>query len=149
MGLYDYSYQTKTEKIAKSQSFDLDASFKDLTQVCRNIRKKKVKQALKMLEDFSTGKMPVRFYTYNKRLGHRKELGGRKGRYPKKSAKFVLQALNNALANAKFKNLNEDKLVVHAAANKQTKFPRLASKGRRFRSDYTTTRIEIVLEEKG
>jgi len=141
-------YSVKCEgRVAKAQMHDVDASFKDLTQVCRSIKGKEVSEAVKLLEDAKLGKTPIHYRKFNKKLGHRKELGGKKGRYPKKSAGIVLEVLRNAVANARYKGLGEKLVVKHAAANKQNIYPRIASKGRAMRADYETARVEIVVEE--
>ncbi|MEM3555339.1 MAG: 50S ribosomal protein L22 [Candidatus Micrarchaeia archaeon] len=141
-------YSVKSEgRVARAQMHDVDASFKDLTQVCSSIRGKEVSEAVRLLEEVRLGKIPIHYRKFNKKLGHRRELGGKKGRYPKKSAEIVLEVLKNAVANARYKGLGEKLVVKHAAANKQNIYPRIASKGRAMRSDYETARIEVVLEE--
>ena len=123
---YGYSYKETGAKFAKAQAHDIDASFKDLGAVCDAIRRKTTDQALALLEEVSEGTMPILYRKHNKRLGHRHELGGKKGRYPKKSAKIVLTLLKNAIANAAYKGMGDDLLVKHACANKQLILPRMA-----------------------
>jgi ribosomal protein uL22 len=147
MANFGYSYKGTGAKFAKSQVNDVDASFKDLGAVCDAIRYKKADAAVELLEKVSEGDTPVLYRTHNKHLGHRHELGGKKGRYPKKSAKLVLVVLKNAIANASFKGLDEELVVKHACANKQRIMPRMAPRGTSRRSNYETARIEIVLEE--
>ncbi len=126
----------------------VDASVKDLVQVCGNIRRKDIAFALALLEKAAEGKIPLRFRSNNKRLGHRRELGGKKGRYPRKSAKIVLGVLKSALANAQQKGLSEELIVTHACANKVARHLRYSPKGRRNISALTTARVEIILKEK-
>ena len=133
--------------VAKARVEEVDASFKELSQVCRNIKGMDVESALKLLDDVIAGKRPIRFYTHNKKMGHRKELGGQKGRWPKKAARIVKQVLQNAIANARYKNMSFELYVFHAAANKKRNYPRLQPKGRRIRHDYETSRVEIILKE--
>ncbi len=142
-------YSAKFENSAKARVEDVDASFKELVEVCKNIKGMNVDKALNFLDEVIAGKRPVRFYSHNKKMAHRRELGGKKGRYPKKAAKIVKQVLFNALSNARHKNMAEDKLVVvHATANKKRSYARLQPKGRRSRHDYETARVEIILIEK-
>ncbi len=138
----------KEGDFARSRVEGVDASVKDLVEVCGNIRRKPVGAALRILEEAADGSMPILYRSNNKRLGHRRELGGRKGRYPKKSAKIVLKALKSAIANAQAKGLSEELIVMHAAANKKMEHGRLSSKGRRNYSGLITARVEIVLKEK-
>lgn len=145
---YGYSCSFAGEKrFAKAQLYNVDASYKDLTQVCANIRGLMIDDALELLEAASKCERPIRYKKFNKKLGHRRELGGKKGRYPWKAVGIVLRVVQNAQANASFKGLSEVLRVAHAAANKQATYPRIQSKGRQARSDYETARIEIVLEE--
>ncbi|QLJ52996.1 MAG: LSU ribosomal protein L22 [Candidatus Fermentimicrarchaeum limneticum] len=143
-----YSYQFKEGvRAARAQGHDVDASFKDLSQVCRSINGKEISKAVQLLESAKLGEIPILFKKFNKKCGHRKELGGRRGRYPKKSARLVLEVLRNAMANARNIGLGEKLVVRHASANKQNIYPRIASKGRAMRANYETAKLEIVLEE--
>jgi large subunit ribosomal protein L22 len=128
-----YAYQPqKDEKIAKAQLKNIDASFKDLANTCTFIRGMNAKEALSLLELASKKIIPIPYPRYNKKLGHRRELGGKKGRYPVKSAKIVAKVLKDAIANAKFLGLNEDNLyVAYAVANKHRIEKRIAPKGPR------------------
>src|SRR3990172_4528270 len=101
MSFLNYSHQIpaqEAQRYARAQRYDIDASYKDLAMVCLNIRGKKVEDAQALLEKAATGEWPIWFQKYNKRLGHRGEIGGKKGRYPVKSVKFVLNVLRNAVA---------------------------------------------------
>ncbi len=142
-----YSFKADGEGYAFAQKYDLNASYKDLSEVCSSIRGKSYKDALALLEKAERMEVPIEFKRFNKKLGHRRELGGKKGRYPVKAVRIVKKVLLNAFNNAKVKRINEETLVVvHAAANKQKVYPRLAPKGRRMRWDYETARVEIVLK---
>ncbi len=146
-----YSYiieKGKEGDFARARVEGVDASVKDLVEVCGNIRYKPVDKAIRLLEAVADGSMPILYRSNNKRLGHRRELGGRKGRYPQKSAKIVLGALKSAIANAQQKGLSEELIVTHACANKLATYMRYAPKGRRNISALQTARIEIVLKEK-
>ncbi|MFH1471182.1 MAG: 50S ribosomal protein L22 [Candidatus Micrarchaeota archaeon] len=144
---FGYSYKGTGAKFAKAQVHDVDASYKDLGAVCDAIRHKGTEQALELLEKVAEGNTPILFRKHNKHLGHRRELGGKKGRYPRKAAKLVLAVLKNAVANASHKGLGDDLIVAHACANKQLILPRMAPKGRSRRSNYETAKIELVVEE--
>lgn len=146
-----YSYKVpedKKEHYAMARGEDLEASYKDLTQVCGRIRNKTVQKALSLLERAANMEIPILFKRFNKKLGHRRELGGRQGRYPQKAVKIVLKVLNSVIANAKVKGLNDEIIIVHAAANKRFSYPRMAPKGRRFKQHYETARVELVVKEK-
>ena len=144
---FKYGYVGKKgEKAAKAQTYDVDASYKELCEVCSYIRHTLAEPALTRLALVEKGKTAVYFARHNKRLGHRHELGGKKGRFPKKAAAIVRKVLENALANAVALGI-QTPYVAHISANKHRTFPRLAPKGRRGRNDYETARVEIVLKE--
>ncbi len=146
-----YSYimeKGKEGDFARARLEGVDASFKDLVEVCGSIRYRPADQAIRFLEEAADGKRPILFRSSNRHLGHRRELGGKKGRYPKKSARIVLGVLKSALANAQHKGLSEELIVTHACANKVSTYMRYASKGRRNPSALETARVEIVLKEK-
>jgi ribosomal protein uL22 len=144
-----YSFKPDNEeKCAKARLEGVDASFKDLAEVCGNIRGKTVAKAVSLLQKAAKMQIPILYRSHNKHLGHRRELGGRKGRYPIKSVAIVLKVVQSAIANARAKGLAEDRLVVrHACANKKMVFGRLQPKGLRKRHDFSTSRVEIILSE--
>lgn len=134
------------ENCASARLEGVNASYKDLAQVCGRIKNKKSAWALSFLEKASKAEVPVLYRTHNKRLGHRRELRGRKGRYPKKAAAIVLKLLNSAIANGRVKGLGDDYKILIASANKLDVYPRIAPRGRWARSNYTTSRIEIIIK---
>ncbi len=148
MKSYSYTIKENKESYAAARIEGVDASFKDLAQVCGRVRTLHTERAMDLLEGFSLGELPVLYKSHNKRLGHRKELGGQKGRYPKKAARIVFKLLQSAIANATLKGMIEPYVIVHVAANKKRNYPRSVPKGRRGRSDYETARVEIVIREK-
>ena len=134
-------------RFARAQQHGIDASFKDLGAVCSNINGLPAEKAESLLVKVSKGEFPIWFKKHSKKMGHRGEIGGKKGRYPKKCAKIVLGVLRNAVANANSKGLLGELKVVNAAANKQDTYPRVAPRGRWRRSNYVSARVEIVLKE--
>ena len=158
MAIYKYSVKIG-EKSAAAQSHDSDASYKDLGEICRALRGKKIPEARKILEEAIAMKRAIPYVRHAGRCGARSELRGQKGRYPKKECRLVRSLLENAVANAKHKGLDEAKLVVsHAAAYKQNEFPRyrrtwagsntLGYGKQAIWGNYMTARVEIVVSEK-
>ncbi len=144
-----YSYivdEKEKENLAFARAEGVEASYKDLSQVCGRINGRKVAWALDFLQKAVESSIPILYKKFNTNLGHRRELGGSKGRYPKKAALAVLKAIKSAAANARIKGLSEDLTIVHVLANKKDSMPRMQSKGRRFRADYETARIEVVVK---
>lgn len=162
MSKFKYSLELSKEerkKCALAQFHDVNASYKDLTQVCRAIKGKSVANARKILDDAVARKRAIPYKKFCKQTAHRSELGGRKGRYPVKECLLVKDLLDNAVANALQKGLSEEKLFVkHACAFKQNVFPRyrkywaggsvLGYGKQAVWSNYVTARTEIVLCEQ-
>ena len=145
MKMKGYSLNFDKDGSAFARLEGVNASFKDLSAVCGNIRRKETDWVIEFLEKASKGEIPVRYRKHNKKLGHRRELGGKKGRYPKKAAKIILKVLKSAIANGLQKGLGETYRVFHASATKKQIYPRMAPKGRQARSYLETARVEIVL----
>jgi ribosomal protein uL22 len=152
----NYSYNKDREGVVFAGVKDINASFKDLCAVCDSIRGTPVPAATMLLEKVERGKLPILYKRHNRYMGDRHELGGKKGRWPKKCAAFVRKVLVNAAANARNTGEDPDSMfVVHAAANKTQIIPRRPPKGIRYvrtggygyvptrRSDMELARIEI------
>ncbi len=159
MGLYKYSVKADKAKVGQAQGYDLDVSYKDLCNVCAALRNRNVAKARSILDDAIALKIPILFKKFNTGVGHRSQLGGRKGRFPKKECRAALAILNNAVANATKKGLDESLLCVKSAcAYKQNVLPRyrrtwvggaaLGYGKQAIRSDYVTARMEITVEER-
>lgn len=154
----DYGYQPKKKsyakdakapvqpKTARARITGVNASYKDLGAVCRNVRRKPTDDAIEFLELAAVKKKAIWFARHATGRGHRKELGGRIGGFPIKSVKIVLGVIENALANANRLGLGPTR-VAHVLANKQDTYPRMSPKGRRIVHNYETAMVEVVLEE--
>ncbi len=157
-----YSVNIGRDSLALAQGYDIDASYKDLCAVCDAIRYLKTDRALDVIDGVVSMQRPILFNAFNKHMGSRHELGGRKGAYPVKAAKEVRHVLINAIANSRNKGLDEDSLyVVHASANKTRIERRSPSKGSltwgrgmygmsaRTHSDLEYSKIELGLANPG
>jgi ribosomal protein uL22 len=142
-----YAYQQRNGlRTARARITGANASYKDLCEVCRNVRGKPTQDALEFLELAAVKEKAIYFARHNKGKGHRRELGGKKGGFPIKSVKIVLGVLKNAQANADKLALGATR-IAHIIANKQDVYPRMSPKGRRIVHNYETAFVEIVLEE--
>lgn len=142
----DYAYQKEGKRTARARITGVNASFKDLCEVCSNVRGKDTEFALEFLGRAAEGEQAILMAQHGKRRGHRRELGGKRGGFPKKSAKFVLGVVEDANANATKLGLGSTK-IGHIMANKQHTYPRMSPKGRRIVHNFETAFIEVVLEE--
>ncbi len=154
MARIKYSYQPKDEtKAAKAMGYEMPISFKHAVEICRELRGKKLKDAMKLLEDVIALKRPIPFKRYKKKVAHKSGLyKWYAGRYPQKAAKFILKVLNNLKANAEYKGLNVDELViVHAQAKKgrviKKYVPRAFGRATPWFQQLTT--VEVVAEVRG
>lgn len=130
---------------------EVDVSPKDARETCLAIKGKLLPKAKSYLEAVAEKKVAVPFRRYHKEGAHRSQMQGfHTGSFPVKAAKEVLEVLNNLEANAGFKGLSTDRLlIVHAAAHRGVKvrgfIPR--AHGRSSPSDNTLTHIEVVGKE--
>ena len=143
---YAFQKDENKEQLAFGRVDGVNASYRDLCNVCSNIKGRRADKAIVYLEEALEKKRPIRYFRHNKRRGHLHELGGKKGGYPVKSVKIVLDVLKNAVANADTRGLGDCK-IVHACANKQLIYSRMSPKGRRIRHNLETAFVEVVLRE--
>ncbi len=151
MARIKYSYAPKDEtRAAKAMGYEMPISFKHAVEICRYIKGRTVEEAKKILEEVIELKRPIPFKKHKKKVPHRSGLDGwYAGRFPQKAAKFILGVLKNLEANAEYKGLDLDKLViVHAQAKKGRVIKRYMPRafGRATpRFQYLTT-VEFVAE---
>ncbi len=125
-----YSINIGKEPVALAYGNDIDASYKDLAAVCDAIRYLKTERAFEVIDGVMRVERPIIFNRFNKHMGSRHELAGRKGAFPVKAAREIRTVLLNAVANSRNKGLDEEALyVVHASANKTRIERRGPSKG--------------------
>lgn len=151
MARIKYSYQPSDEtKCAKAMGYEMPISFKHAVEICRFIKGRKISEAKKILEEVIALKRPVPFKRYKKKVAHKNIEGWYAGRYPQKACKYILKILKNLEANAEYKGLDVDKLViVHAEAKMGRKIkkyvPRAFGRATPFFKQLTT--VEFVAEE--
>ncbi len=138
-----YATKFNNETMARAQGIALPVSFKQSVEVCRFIKNRRYKDALRLLEGVKEMKTPVPYKTFNRGgTGHRKGIGP--GRYPQKASTYVITILRSAYANASQKGLDTENLVVKAAVAKQG--PKTFHYGRKRGTKAKRTHIEIVVE---
>jgi large subunit ribosomal protein L22 len=121
MARVNYAYQPEDEtKAAKAMGYEMDISFKHAVEICRAIKGRKIQDAIRYLEDVVAMKKVVPFKKYKKKVAHKSSLEKwYAGRYPQKAAKHILKILKNLEANAEYKGLEVERLIiVHAQAKK-------------------------------
>ena len=113
-----YSAEYDKEKMAVASGKSLPVSTKHSVEIASFIRGKKLSVAIKQLEEVMDMKRAIPFKRFNKNVGHRK---GRmaSGRFPQKACEQILSVLKSAEANAQFKGLSTNNLVIcHVCANR-------------------------------
>jgi large subunit ribosomal protein L22 len=120
MARIDYSFKPEDEtRIAKAMGYEMSISFKHAVEICSALKGKKIEDAMKYLEEVIELKQPVPFRNHKKKVAHKKLDGWYAGRYPQKAARHILKVLRNLDANAEYKGLEkEDLVIVHAQAKK-------------------------------
>ena len=95
----------------------------------------------------------VPFKRYKKKVAHKSDLHKwYAGRYPQKAARYILKVLKNLEANAEYKGLDVDKLViVHAQAKRGRVIKRYMPRafGRATPKFQQLTTVEFVAELRG
>merc|ERR1712142_852523 len=113
-----------------------------------------IRRATQYLKDVINKKRCVPFRRFNDgcgRTAQAKEFGTTQGRWPKKSATFLLDLLKNAESNADLKGLDVDSLVIdHIQVNAAPKMRRRTYRAHGRINPYTSSpcHIEVVMSER-
>ncbi|MEW6295407.1 MAG: 50S ribosomal protein L22 [Candidatus Diapherotrites archaeon] len=112
----EYNYRIGNEaKIAKATAKNARASLKYSTELGRELKGMKLKRAAEFLGNIITKKEFIPLRKYVKKMGHRKGKSisfTKTGRYPKRTAQIFLDLLNSVRANADYKGLNTENLII-------------------------------------
>uniref|UniRef100_A0A8R7UEN2 60S ribosomal protein L17 n=1 Tax=Triticum urartu TaxID=4572 RepID=A0A8R7UEN2_TRIUA len=102
-------------KSAKAMGRDLRVHFKNTRETAFALRKMSLNKAKRYLEDVLAHKQAIPFRRYCRGVGRTAQVKNRQpngqGRWPAKSAKFVLDLLKNAESNAEVRYLTMTALV--------------------------------------
>lgn len=112
------SYSTVAEPATTAQAYgrDMPCSPKSGRNVARAIKGMPVARAKQFLEQVMDLETPVPFKVRVRKIHHRKG-GIGPGKYPVQTAKCMLKVLKSAEANAEYKGLDKDRLVItHSTA---------------------------------
>ena len=147
-----YSIKVDPEITARASGRELGISPNASVEVCREIRGMMVEDAMQYLEDVIALKRPVRYHRYNGQVGHRKGKKFGAGRFPKKTAKAILDVIKHAQHNAEYKGLDSDNMkITHITSSRgmtvEGYMPR--AHGRSTPFNHETANIEVVLEVVG
>ena len=143
-----YSITEIPEKSAIARVKETDISLKDAVNIAHFLRGKKLERVRDLIDGVIEKKTPVPYFRYLDSVSHKRGMGP--GRYPVKAAKAFRELIDNAEANAEFKSLNMDALVVkHIAASKGRMIKKYTGEadGRAGAKFGDMRNLEIVLEE--
>jgi len=113
---------TNPTKTVKASGSDLRVHFKNTHEAARQLKGYTLKKAQKYLQHVIEHKEAVPFRTFNRGVGRTAQSKpfylAPQARWPKKSAEYLLNLLQNAESNAEAKGLDVETLVVsHIQAN--------------------------------
>jgi len=110
------------KKTAKAIAANAPVSLKYSTEIAREIKGKRLEWAVSFLQDIALKKRHLPLRRYIKEVPHRKGNAishSKTGRYPKRCVLKWMELLKQAKANADYKGLNAESLmVIHAFASK-------------------------------
>ncbi|XP_048734923.1 60S ribosomal protein L17 isoform X2 [Ostrea edulis] len=141
-------------KSAKARGSYLRVHFKNTRETAQAIKRMHVKRATKYLKNVMGKKEVVPFRRFSGGVGRcaqAKAFKHSQGRWPKKSAEFLLQLLKNAESNAEYKGLDTDHLVIeHIMVNAAPKMRRRTYRAHGRINPYMSSpcHIELILAER-
>ena len=143
-----YTAVADPDTSAKAIGKEMPISPKFTREICGMIRGMKVNKAISTLEGVIALETPVPLKRYNKRVSHKQGVGP--GRYPKKAATAVLGVIKSAVANAEYKGLNTDDMVIRtitASRGRVTPGHMARAHGRATEWNQDTVNLEVIIEE--
>ncbi|VVB17659.1 unnamed protein product [Arabis nemorensis] len=142
-------------KSCKARGSDLRVHFKNTRETAHAIRKLPLLKAKRYLEDVIAHKQAIPFTRFCRGVGRTAQAKNRhsngQGRWPAKSANFILDLLKNAESNAEVKGLDVDALFIsHIQVNQAQKQRRRTYRAHGRINPYMSNpcHIELILSEK-
>ena len=143
-----YTAEADPDTSARAIGKEMPISPKFTREICGLIRGMKVNKAIDTLEGVIALETPVPLKRYNKRVSHKQGVGP--GRYPKKAAAAVLGVVKSAVANAEYKGLNTDDMVIKtisASRGRVTPGHMARAHGRATEWNQDTVNLEVIIQE--
>merc|ERR1712223_555613 len=155
MGRYAIEPDNAT-KAAKARGSNLRVHFKNTRETAQAIKKMPLNRATTYLKNVIAQKEIIPFRRFMGGVGRHAQAkvhstSGTQGRWPKKSAEFLLHLLKNAESNAEYKGLYADHLFVdHIQVNRAPTMRRRTYRAHGRINPYMSSpcHIEVVLVEK-
>ncbi|MBE6525540.1 MAG: 50S ribosomal protein L22 [Candidatus Methanomethylophilaceae archaeon] len=146
--MHGYTRTADPDTSAKALGKELPISPKFSREICGMIRGMKVDKAIQALEEVIALKRPVPLKRYNKRVSHKQGVGP--GRYPEKAATAILKVIQSAVANAEYKGLDAENMVIatiSASRGRTTPGHMPRAHGRATQWNQETVNLEVIIEE--
>ncbi|KAI9468778.1 60S ribosomal protein L17B [Coemansia sp. RSA 1085] len=141
-------------KSARCRGAQLRVHFKNTVETANAIKGRKLLNAVTYLKDVQAHKQCVPFRRFHRGIGRTAQataFKATKGRWPEKSAKYLLDLLQNVQANAEAKGLNPEELVIkHILVNAAKKQRRRTYRAHGRINPYqaSPSHIEIIVSEE-
>merc|ERR1711893_578476 len=141
-------------KSAKARGSHLRVHFKNTRETAHAIKHMHMRRAVKYLKNVTEKAECVPFRRFNGGVGRcaqAKHHKATQGRWPAKSAEFLLQLLKNAESNAEYKGLDTDHLVIeHIQVNRAPQMRRRTYRAHGRINPYMSSpcHIEVILAER-
>jgi large subunit ribosomal protein L17e len=138
----------------KARGSNLRVHFKNTRETCQAIKGLSLKRAKAFLNDVINHKDCVPFRRFIHCVGRNaqaKRHGATQGRWPEKSARFLLDLLENAESNAETQGLEVENLIVnHCQANQAPKLRRRTYRAHGRIGPYMSSpsHIELILQAR-
>ena len=143
-----YTAEADPDTSARAIGKEMPISPKFTREICGLVRGMKVNKAIDTLEGVIALETPVPLKRYNKRVSHKQGVGP--GRYPKKAATAVLGVVKSAVANAEYKGLSTDDMVIttiSASRGRVTPGHMARAHGRATEWNQDTVNLEVIIQE--
>ncbi|HLD58530.1 MAG TPA: 50S ribosomal protein L22 [archaeon] len=153
MAKRNYQAVVHGKNIARAFASNRPISLKYSVEICREIRGKRLQRAESFLNNVLSHKEFLPLRQYRGKIPHRKgdsQSGVKSGRYPKNACMAFLDLLNSAKANADFKGMDaENLIIVHAFASQGFKRSSHQPKGKISGKPWKrkSAHIEVIVRE--
>ncbi|XP_055328605.1 60S ribosomal protein L17-like [Paramacrobiotus metropolitanus] len=153
MGRYSRDAENPSQS-CKARGSDMRCHFKNTRETAHAIKGMTLRRATAYLKNVIAKKeiIPYRRFTgHVGRKGQAKQFGATQGRWPKKSAEFLLSLLRNAESNGEYKSLNVENLVIdHIQINRAPKMRRRTYRAHGRINPFLSSpsHMEVILVEK-
>ncbi|XP_076047662.1 ribosomal protein L17 [Oratosquilla oratoria] len=143
-----------TTKSCKAKGSNLRVSFKNTCETANAIKSMSLNRAVRFLKNVIGKKECVPFRVFNGGVGRcaqAKAWGIAQGRWPEKSASFLLDLLKNAESNAQYKGLEVEHLVIdHILVQRARQMRRRTYRAHGRINPFMSSpcHIEVILAEK-